>query len=79
MKEATTTRTEEGDKIIYRRTWEHSVYEGYTITKAEVDVNRMFNGRVCGGSIRYEWAATNGTNVVEAKTLKALKQRIELM
>lgn len=79
MKEVNSTRTEEGDKIIYRRTWEHSVYEGYTITKTEVDVSRMHKGLVCGGSIRYEWSATNGTNVAEAKTLKELKKRIELL
>jgi hypothetical protein len=74
-----TIKTVEGNKTVYRRSWEHSVYNGYTITKTEVDVYRMSNGKVSGGSIRYEWTATDGTSVAEAKTLKVLKQRIDLM
>lgn len=79
MKKATMTKTVTEDKVVYKTVLEHSVYNGFTITKTEVDVYRMSNGTVGGGSIRYEWSATDGTNVAEAKTLKVLKQRIDLM
>lgn len=67
------------DKKVTRRSWEHSTYNGYDITKTEVDVTIFTDGFCTGGSIRYEWTATNGKDVVEAKTLKELKKRIDTL
>lgn len=75
----TSTTTVTDGKRVDKDSRQHSEYNGYIITITYVYVYRMHEGHVSGGSQRSEWSATDGTNVVEARTLKALKAKIDLM
>lgn len=54
-------------------------YNNYKIYATHVSVYRYTDGICTGGSDRTEWSATNGIDVVEARTKRELISRIDLM
>lgn len=54
-------------------------YKGYSLYATYVSVYRYKDNMCIGGSDRTEWHADNGTNVIEARTMKELKSRIDLI